>query len=260
MTEKKTGKSAGGPSRLSRDGLKTRVRTAKFRKLSSTLWLQRQLNDPYVVKANKEGYRSRAAYKLIEIDEKYKLLKSGQRIIDLGCAPGGWLQVAAKITGSNEGRPGSRIVGIDLLEMPGIPGTIFEQLDFMLPDAPDRIHALMGGQVDGVLSDMAANTTGHKRTDQLRIIGLVELAADFAMHVLAPGGYFVAKVFQGGTESDLMNLLKVNFTVVRHTKPAASRADSSEFYIVATGFRGTARAKSDMATTGNARQDAGSLR
>lgn len=218
--------------------LKVRVKTSNKRKLSSTLWLQRQLNDPYVQKAKREGYRSRAAYKFIEIDERYHLLQPGQRIVDLGCAPGGWAQVAAEKTGAAQGRAAAKVVGIDLLEVEPIPGVIFEQLDFTLPEAPGRLKALLGGQADGVLSDMAANTIGHKKTDHLRIIALAEMAIEFAREVLAPGGYFVAKVFQGGTENELLTDLRRDFTTVRHVKPKASRQDSAELYVLATGFRG----------------------
>jgi 23S rRNA (uridine2552-2'-O)-methyltransferase len=235
--DKDGAKAGGGPSRSDRDGLKTRVRTAKSRKVSSTRWLQRQLNDPYVVKARKEGYRSRAAYKLLEIDAKYKLLKPGQRIVDLGSAPGGWSQIASRVTGSAEGRPGAKVIGIDLIDVDPIPGVIFEKIDFNADHAPERLRELLGGQAHGVLSDMAANTTGHKKTDQIRIAMLVELAADFAVTVLEPGGFFLAKVFQGGTESELMAMLKKRFATVRHIKPPASRADSSEYYLLATGFR-----------------------
>jgi 23S rRNA (uridine2552-2'-O)-methyltransferase len=227
----------GGPSRSDRDGLKTRVYTAKNRKISSTRWLQRQLNDPYVLKAKKEGYRSRATYKLLEIDDRFKLLKPGHRIVDLGCAPGGWAQIAAKRVQSEEGK--GKVVGIDLLDVEPIAGVTLEVMDFLDDTAPERLKVLMDGPVDGVLSDMAANTTGHKKTDQLRIIGLIEMAADFAMEVTAPGGYFLAKVFQGGTESELMQRLKQNYTQVKHVKPQASRADSAEIYLLATGFRGS---------------------
>ena len=218
--------------------LKVRVKTSKERKLSSTLWLQRQLNDPYVQKAKREGYRSRAAYKFIEIDERYHLLKGGQRIVDLGCAPGGWAQVAAEKTGSAGGRAGAKVVGIDLLEVEPIPGVIFERLDFKAADAPDRLKAMLGGEADGVLSDMAANTIGHKKTDHIRIIALAEMAIAFAREVLAPGGYFLAKVFQGGTENELLTDLRRDFSTVRHVKPKASRQDSAELYVLATGFRG----------------------
>ena len=218
--------------------LKVHVKTSNKRKLSSTLWLQRQLNDPYVQKAKREGYRSRAAYKFIEIDERYHLLKPGQRIVDLGCAPGGWAQVAAQKSGSAEGRAGAKVVGIDLLEVEPIPGVNFEVLDFTVAEAPARLKALLGGEADGVLSDMAANTIGHKKTDHLRIIALAEMAVEFAREVLAPGGYFLAKVFQGGTENDLLVDLRRDFAAVRHVKPKASRQDSAELYVLATGFKG----------------------
>ncbi len=213
--------------------LKQRVKTAHKRSLSSQLWLERQLNDPYVARAKRDGYRSRAAYKLIEIDEKYKILKSGARILDLGAAPGGWSQVAAAKVGAS-----GKVVGIDLLPIDPLPGATFEVLDFLADDAPERLRAMLGGGADVVLSDMAANTTGHKKTDHLRIVGLVEMAVEFAREVLAPGGAFLAKVFQGGTEGTLLADLKRDFAVVRHVKPAASRAGSSELYVLATGFRG----------------------
>lgn len=224
----------------SRDsGLKTRVKTAKQRSHSSTLWLERQLNDPYVARAKREGYRSRAAYKLIEIDDKLKFLKAGARVVDLGAAPGGWSQVAAKRVGATDGKGShkGRVVGIDLLEMGAIPGVDFMVLDFLDPTAPDLLKEKLGGPADVVLSDMAANATGHRPTDHLRIMALVEVAADFAKEVLAPGGTFLAKVLQGGTESALLAALKRDFTAVKHIKPGASRSDSSELYVVATGYR-----------------------
>ncbi len=220
-----------------RGDLKTRVKTARKRSLSSTLWLERQLNDPYVAQAKRDGYRSRAAYKLLEIDARYHILKPGLRVVDLGAAPGGWTQVAAKVVGVEQGR--GKIVGIDLLPIDPLAGVHFEVLDFLAPEAPDRLKALMGGPADLVLSDMAANTTGHKKTDHLRIVGLAELAIDFACEVLSPGGGFLSKVFQGGTESDLLKRLKNSFAVVHHVKPNASRAGSAELYVLATGFRGT---------------------
>ena len=220
-----------------RGDLKQRVKTGRGRTASQKRWLERQLNDPYVARAKREGYRSRAAFKLIEIDERFKILKPNQRIVDLGAAPGGWSQVAAKIVG-----PSGRIVGIDLLEIEPMPGVSFITLDFLDPEAPVRLTELLGGPADLVLSDMAANTTGHKQTDHLRIIGLAETAADFAREVLAPGGAYLAKVFQGGTEGSLLADLKRDFTAVRHVKPSASRADSSELYVLATGFRGAAEA------------------
>jgi 23S rRNA (uridine2552-2'-O)-methyltransferase len=216
--------------------LKQRLKTAKTRTLSSQKWLERQLNDPYVARARREGYRSRAAYKLLDIDDKYRLLKPGQRVVDLGAAPGGWSQVAAKKVGSAEGR--GRVIGIDLLPVEPLPGVEFLTLDFLDAAAPERLKALLGGPADIVMSDMAANATGHKKTDHLRIVALAEAAADFARSVLAPGGAFLAKVLQGGTEGALLADLKRDFTTVRHVKPAASRADSAELYVLATGFRG----------------------
>ena len=216
--------------------LKTRVKTAKKRSLSSTLWLERQLNDPYVTMAKREGYRSRAAYKLVEIAEKYKLFRPGQRIVDLGAAPGGWSQIAARAVKSAEGK--GRVIGIDLLEVDPIEGVEFRKMDFHDADAPAVLKEWLGGDADGVMSDMAANATGHRKTDHLRIVGLAELAIDYARDVLAPGGFFVAKVLQGGTEGLLLADLKRDFTVVRHVKPKASRADSAELYVLATGYRG----------------------
>lgn len=214
-------------------GLHTRVKTAKGRRLSSTRWLQRQLNDPYVQEAKRQGYRSRAAFKLIELDDKFKFLKKGAKVIDLGAAPGGWTQVAMARIGD-----GGHVIGIDLLEMEAIPGADLIQGDFLDDDAPERLKALLGGQADIVLSDMAAASTGHPQTDHLRIMGLLEVAADFAADVLAPGGTFVGKVLQGGTENELLAALKRDFRTVKHAKPPASRSDSAEVYVVATGFRG----------------------
>jgi 23S rRNA (uridine2552-2'-O)-methyltransferase len=230
--------SSGGSGRESGRALKARVKTARKRSLSSTLWLERQLNDPYVAQARREGYRSRAAYKLLEIDEKYKLFRPGQRIVDLGAAPGGWSQVAADRTGARAGR--GRVIGIDLLEMDPINGVAFRTMDFHDASAPERLRQWLDGPADGVLSDMAANATGHRKTDHLRIVGLAELAAEFAREVLAPGGFFLAKVLQGGAEGELLARLKREFAAVRHVKPKASRADSAELYLLATGFRGTA--------------------
>ncbi len=237
----KAGGAKAGGGREGPHGLKVRVKTAGKRSVASTRWLERQLNDPYVARAKREGYRSRAAYKLIEIDDKYKLFKPGQRVVDLGAAPGGWSQVAARKVGVEAGR--GRVVGIDLLDIEPIPGVVFEQLDFLSPEAPERLVAMLGGPADVVMSDMAANATGHKKTDHLKIMGLAETAIDFARQVLAPGGIFLAKVLQGGTESSLLADLKRDFATVRHVKPAASRADSAELYVLATGFRG--RAKDD---------------
>ncbi|ADH88278.1 ribosomal RNA methyltransferase RrmJ/FtsJ [Ancylobacter novellus DSM 506] len=216
--------------------LKVRLKKARSLSSSSQKWLQRQLNDPYVARAKREGWRSRAAFKLLEIDDKLKLLKPGLRVVDLGAAPGGWSQVAAQRVKATEGR--GKVVAIDLLEIDPIPAVDFAQLDFLKDEAPDRLKEMLGGEADVVLSDMAANTTGHRATDHLRIVGLVELAIDFARQVLSPGGAFVAKVFQGGTENTLLAELKRDFTTVRHIKPQASRADSAELYVVATGFRG----------------------
>jgi 23S rRNA (uridine2552-2'-O)-methyltransferase len=224
-----------GDDRAGGRSLKVRVKTARKRSLSSTLWLQRQLNDPFVARAKREGFRSRAAYKLIEMDERYHLLKPGQRIVDLGAAPGGWSQIAADRVKAAEGK--GKVVGVDLLAMEPIPGVAFAVKDFNDADAPDVIKAMLGGEADGVMSDMAANATGHKATDHLKIVALAELAADFACEVLAPGGFFVAKVLQGGTEGQLLARLKRDFSVVRHVKPAASRAGSAELYVLATGFR-----------------------
>lgn len=213
------------------------VRSGGKRKLSSKLWLERQLNDPYVARAKQEGYRSRAAFKLKEVDDKYHLLKPGMAVVDLGAAPGGWSQIAAKRVGSLEGK--GKVVAIDLLEMPEIPGVDFIQLDFLDDSAPDKLRAMIGGGADVVMSDMAPNTTGHRKTDQLRIVGLVETAAAFATELLNPGGSFLAKVFQSGADAALLAQLKKDFATIRHVKPAASRPDSSERYLLATGFRGT---------------------
>ena len=212
------------------------VKSGGKRKLSSKLWLERQLNDPYVAQAKRDGLRSRAAYKLLEIDDKYHFLKPGITVVDLGAAPGGWSQIAAKRVGAADGR--GKVVAIDLLDMPEIVGVSFARLDFLVDDAPGKLLAMIGGRADVVLSDMAANTTGHRKTDQLRILGLVEGAAAFAADVLNPGGTFVAKVFQSGADAELMTQLKRDFTSVRHVKPASSRKDSSERYVLAMGFRG----------------------
>jgi 23S rRNA (uridine2552-2'-O)-methyltransferase len=216
--------------------LKLRVKTGKGRSLSSKRWLERQLNDPYVARAKREGYRSRAAYKLLEIDDRFRLLRRGAIVVDLGAAPGGWSQVAAARVGSAAGD--GRVVGIDLQEMSAIAGVELLRLDFLDADAPERLKQALGQPVNVVLSDMAANATGHKRTDHLRTMALTEAAAEFAREVLAPGGAFLAKVLQGGTEQALLAQLKRDFAAVRHVKPAASRADSAELYLVATGFRG----------------------
>jgi 23S rRNA (uridine2552-2'-O)-methyltransferase len=216
---------------------KSRLLTARQRSASSQRWLERQLNDPYVAAAKREGYRSRAAYKLIEIDAKYRLLKPGKRVVDLGAAPGGWAQVAAGRVNSVEGK--GQVVAIDLLDMEPVAGVEFIKLDFMDAAAPERLKAMLrGGRADVVLSDMAAHGTGHARTDHLRIMGLAEAAAAFAAEVLEPGGAFLCKVLQGGTERGLLDRLKRHFAIVRHVKPPASRAESAEMYVVALGFRG----------------------
>jgi 23S rRNA (uridine2552-2'-O)-methyltransferase len=213
--------------------LAKRLRAAKGRSGASQRWLTRQLNDPYVRAAKERRLRSRAAFKLIELDGKYGLLRRGQRVLDLGAAPGGWTQVAVEKVG-----PAGCVVALDLLPMDPVPGAVVLQGDFQEEEAERRVEAALGGRADLVLSDMAPNTTGHAATDHLRIIGLAELALDFALRVLAPGGGFVAKVFQGGAEKGLLESLKRNFASVRHAKPPASRKDSSELYVVATGFRG----------------------
>ncbi len=211
-----------------------RLRTAKGRTASSTRWLTRQLADPYVRKARAEGYRSRAAYKLAELDERFGLLKRATRVIDLGVAPGGWSQLVCQRC------PGARIAGIDLLPTDPIEGVTLFQMDFMADEAPAALAGALDGPPDLVLSDMAANTVGHKQTDHLRTMGLVETAADFAIAHLAPGGAFVAKVLAGGTDAALLALLKRHFATVKHAKPPASRKDSSEWYVIAQGFKGRA--------------------
>lgn len=233
----KTTGMGGGTGRKSDRDLKVRVKTSKGRKIGSTLWLQRQLNDPYVAEAKAKGLRSRAAFKLMELNERYKLLHKGMRVVDLGAAPGGWSLVAAPIVGTTAENP--LIVGIDYLDMDPIEGVVLLKKDFNDPDAPDALIAALGGnKPDLVMSDMAAPTTGHRATDHLRIMQLVELAADFAVQVLAPGGAFVAKVFQGGTEHELLHMLKRHFTTTLHAKPPASRKESAESYLVAKGFKG----------------------
>ncbi|MDK9695108.1 MAG: RlmE family RNA methyltransferase [Siculibacillus sp.] len=228
----KGGKGGGAPR-----ALKVKVKTAKRRTASSARWLARQLNDPYVALSKKEGWRSRAAYKLIEIDDKYHLLKPGDRVVDLGCAPGGWCQVAATRVKSSDEAP--RVVGIDYLEMATLSGVVFLQKNFLDDDAPDVLVAALGGEkADVVLSDMAAPATGHKKTDHLKIMHLCEVAIDFARTVLKPGGHFLAKVLRGGTENELLANLKRDFAQVLHIKPPASRADSAELYVIAKGYRG----------------------
>lgn len=219
-----------GPGGGARD-LDVSLRTAKGRTTLQQAWLRRQLNDPYVKAAQAQGWRSRAAFKLIELDDRFGLLAKGARVIDLGAAPGGWAQVAVK-------RGVGPLVGVDLLPIEPVKGAHFIQGDFMDPTMPDQLRTAMGGPADLVMSDMAPNTTGHTATDHIRIVALAELALDFAVQVLAPGGGFIAKVLQGGSEKTLLDTLKLNFAVVRHAKPPASRKESSELYVVAKGFRG----------------------
>ena len=231
--KRSSGKSATGMTgRL----LHTKVKSARGRKTSSTNWLQRQLNDPYVAEARTRGLRSRAAFKLMQLDERYNLLKSGDAVVDLGAAPGGWTQVAVGRVGAEKGK--GKVLAVDILEMEPIPGAEIMQLDFTEDGADEKVKAALGGPADAVISDMAAPTTGHKQTDHLRIVMMCDLALEFAIDVLAPGGVFIAKVLKGGTENELLERMKKNFTHVRHAKPEASRADSREAYVVATGFRG----------------------
>ena len=225
----------GRSSNPSGRGLTERVKTANKRTASSTRWLQRQLNDPYVAEAKKRGFRSRAAFKLLQLDERFHFLKAGARVVDLGAAPGGWTQVAGeKVLKSGRGK----VIGIDILEMDPVPGAEILHLDFMSDEAPEKLKALLDGEADVVLSDMAASATGHQQTDHLKIMALAETAYAFAAEVLAPGGTFIAKVLQGGATGDLLKELKRDFEEVRHVKPAASRKDSAEIYVVALSFRG----------------------
>ena len=238
MAKKPTGKNTSG--RGQRD-LTIKVKTARGRKLSSTRWLQRQLNDPYVQRAKAEGYRGRAAFKIMELDDKYRFLVNGARVVDLGCAPGGWAQVAVpriNALGEKSGKKVGTYLGVDLQEVESLAGARFEQLDFMEDDADVKVKEWLGGKADVVMSDMAAASSGHKQTDHLRIISLCEAAAYFAFDVLDEGGTFVAKVLAGGAEGDLQKLLKQKFTKVVNMKPPSSRSDSSEKFVVATGFRG----------------------
>jgi 23S rRNA (uridine2552-2'-O)-methyltransferase len=227
--ERREGPGAPGGGR----GLAVRVKTARGRSVSSTRWLRRQLNDPYVAAAKREGYRSRAAYKLLEIDQKHHLLKRGGRVVDLGAAPGGWTQVAVDAVG-----PKGRVVALDILEMAAVPGAEVLHGDFTAAGMDEKLRAALGGPADVVLSDMSPPTTGHAATDHLRIVALTEAALDFAEATLAPGGAFVAKVFQGGAAKDLLERLRRRFASVKHVKPPASRKESPELYVVATGFRG----------------------
>jgi 23S rRNA (uridine2552-2'-O)-methyltransferase len=238
MGKTPTGKNTSG--RGQRD-LTVKVKTARGRTTSSTLWLQRQLNDPYVKRAKAEGFRGRAAYKIMELDDRFHFLTSGARVLDLGCAPGGWLQVAVpriNALGEKRGKPLGRIIGVDLQEVEPIAGAAIYQLDFLADGADAQVKDWLGGPADVVMSDMAASASGHKQTDHIRIIALCEAAAYLAFDVLAPGGTFVAKVLAGGAEGDLQKLLKQKFATVENVKPPASRADSSEKFVIARGFRG----------------------
>jgi 23S rRNA (uridine2552-2'-O)-methyltransferase len=227
--------------------VETRVKTARGRKKSSTRWLHRQLNDPYVAEARARGLRSRAAFKLIELDERFDLLKPGLRVVDLGAAPGGWTQIAVERVNSDQGPESKRgkVVGLDILEWDTVPGAECITMDFLDPDAPDRLKAALGGPADLVLSDMAAPTSGHPQTDHLRIMTLLETAWQFAEEVLAPGGTFVCKVFQGGTEGALLNRMKALCETVKHAKPPASRKESAELYVIAQGFKGRPQDQQD---------------
>jgi 23S rRNA (uridine2552-2'-O)-methyltransferase len=231
---------SGGGSIGSDRALTVRVKTARGRKSSSTRWLQRQLNDPYVLRARREGYRGRAAYKLIEIDDKLRFLLPGARVVDLGCAPGGWCQVAVSrvnALGEKSGKARGSVLGVDLQVVDAIQGAEILELDFLDEGADDAVKAALGGPADVVLSDMAASASGHRQTDHMRIMALAEAAALFACDVLEAGGTFVAKVLQGGTETTLLTLLKRRFAKVSHVKPPSSRSDSAEMYVIGTGFR-----------------------
>lgn len=223
---------SGGDPRSRARGAKVRVKTARGRKLSSTRWLQRQLNDPYVAEAQRLGYRSRAAFKLKELDERFDLLKGARRVVDLGCAPGGWTQVIVERIGED-----AEVVGIDLQEVEPVQGAKVMVMDFLTPDAEEQLMAELSGKADLVLSDMANSATGHKQTDHIRTMALCEAALGFAVQVLAEGGSFAAKVLQGGSDHELMTLLKKHFRMVKHAKPPSSRADSKEWFVVAQGFR-----------------------
>jgi 23S rRNA (uridine2552-2'-O)-methyltransferase len=227
-----TGRKGDGIGRI----LAVKVRTAGRRSASSTRWLARHLNDPYVVEARRLGYRSRSAFKLIQLDDRFHFLRAGRRVVDLGAAPGGWTQVAVERVRATDPQ-GGKVIGIDIVEWVPVPGAVTLTHDFLADSAPALLKEALGGPADVVLSDMAAPATGHPPTDHLRIVHLCEVAADFALDILAPGGTFVAKVFKGGSEKGLLELLKKNFATVRHAKPAASRAESAETYVVASGFR-----------------------
>ena len=230
--------------------LHVKVKTARGRKLSSTRWLERQLNDPYVARARAEGYRGRAAFKILELDDRFHFLKPGARVVDLGCAPGGWCQVAVErvnALGEKPGKAVGRVLGVDLKEVEPIAGAELHVLDFMADDADRQVKDWLGGRADVVMSDMAAASSGHKGTDHLRIVALVEAAVQFAFDVLEPGGTFVAKVLAGGAENEMQAMLKRSFTKVANVKPPASRSDSSEKFVVAQGFRGEGRGAADDA-------------
>ncbi len=243
MGKTPTGKTPSGKNTSGRGqrDLTVKVKTARGRTMSSTLWLQRQLNDPYVKRAKAEGFRGRAAYKIMELDDKFHFLTTGARVLDLGCAPGGWLQVAVpriNALGEKRGKAQGTIIGVDLQEVEPVNGATIHQLDFLSDGADAQVKQWLGGQADVVMSDMAASASGHKQTDHIRIIALCEAAAHLAFDVLAPGGTFVAKVLAGGAEGDLQKLLKQKFATVENVKPPASRADSSEKFVIARGFRG----------------------
>jgi len=232
------GKKTTGPSAGERK-LRVRVKTAKKKTVSQVRWLERQLNDPYVAAAKRDGYRARAAYKLLEIDDKHHFLKPGARVVDLGAAPGSWCQIAVTRTHAMEGRgvKQGRVIGVDMGNMDDLPGCTIMKLDFLDEGADDQVKSVLGGEADVVLSDMAAHATGHRQTDHLKIMALCEAAADFAIDVLSEGGTYCAKVLRGGTENELLAMLKQHFRTVRHVKPKASRADSAEMYVLAQGFR-----------------------
>lgn len=244
MAKGASGSRAGKSSGRGQRDLRVRVKTAKGRKLSSTLWLERQLNDPYVARARREGFRGRAAYKIMELDDRYGFLRPGARVVDLGCAPGGWCQIAVErvnALGQRPDKPRGRVLGIDLQEVAPISGAEIHQLDFLSEGADEQVKQWLGGRADVVMSDMAAASSGHKGTDHLRIVALVEAAAALAFDILEPGGTFVAKVLAGGAENEMQALLKRSFAKVANVKPPASRSDSSEKFVVATGFRGRPR-------------------
>ncbi len=237
---RKPGQKINNSGRGQRD-LKVRVKTAKGRKLASTLWLERQLNDPYVQRAQREGYRGRAAYKIMELDDRYRFLLPGAKVVDLGCAPGGWCQMAVErvnALGERKSKKAGTVLGVDLQEVEHVSGAEIHVLDFLEDDADQKVKDWLGGKADVVMSDMAPFSSGHKGADHLRIMTLVEAALYFALDVLEPGGTFVAKVLAGGAEADVMKMLRSNFTKVMHVKPASSRKDSSEKFVIATGYKG----------------------